>query len=163
VHAGGLSLSHLVPIVAGELQLGGDRHLDLGHGNEVIESGLAGDFLMQEPPHLAVGSFVCQPREQRVALARTILLQLLEPADEGVRLLWHARQHRLDTLPFGLDEIALALLEQPFVLQRGTPIWIGEARRHALAVEICQLTVEGVAFLFQRDVGVPQRYAHHAL
>ena len=83
MHPLGLATAHLVPIVAREFELGTGRKLDLGQGREVLEPRFPCDLLGQEPLHIVHGRRFGEPREQRVALAGSRRLQVLEPDREA--------------------------------------------------------------------------------
>ena len=85
VHALGIAAAHLVPVIAGEFELGPGRHPDLGIGEQILEPGFARRFLAQEPAHLVAVRLLGEPREERVVLAGPALAQGLEPGDEAVR------------------------------------------------------------------------------
>jgi hypothetical protein len=87
VHALGIAAAHLVPIIVGELELGGGGHLDLGERGEVLEAGFAGGFLGEEIAEMLKLRRVCEPREERIGLAWAVLLQRLEPGNEAIRIL----------------------------------------------------------------------------
>jgi hypothetical protein len=107
VHAAGVALAHLVPVVARELELRAHRQLDLRHRHQVVEAGLARHLLAQEPGHLVARRARREELEQRIVLPRPALLQGLEPAHESVwirrsscRAVAHARAFVLDEAPF---------------------------------------------------------------
>src|SRR5690606_13340401 len=73
-----------VPVVAGELELGARRQLDLGQRDEIVEPGLAGGFLLEKPAQLVLRRFLGDPGKQGVPLAGAVFLERLEPGDEAV-------------------------------------------------------------------------------
>ena len=127
---------HLVPEVAGKLELGLHRHLDLRQRDEVVESGLARDLLGEEPLHLCERRAPGEPGKERVTLPRTAIEQLVEPADECVRVAGHAAGQRLHRCALFLDEPGLQCPQAWGVL--GVTDSIGEARLQAVAGELHQ-------------------------
>jgi hypothetical protein len=87
VHSLGIAAAHLVPIIVGQLHLGGGRHLDLGHRRQIVEPGFAGGFLGEEIAELIDACLLGEPGEERIILAGAGRLQFLEPGDEAVHVL----------------------------------------------------------------------------
>ena len=52
VHALAETSTHLVPEIAGHLELGLNANFDLGQREQVLKTGLTGNFLQDEPGHL---------------------------------------------------------------------------------------------------------------
>ena len=92
MHALDIAAAHLVPIIAGEFELGGGRQLHLRVGDQIVEPGLAGGLLAQEPAHVVEPGLLGQPGEERIALSRAGLLQGFEPGDEAVGIIGHPRR-----------------------------------------------------------------------
>jgi len=107
MHAAGMALAHLVPVVARELELRAHGQLHLRERNQVIETRFASHLLAQEPAHFLVRGVLRQPREQRVVLARAVLLQRFEPLQEGGRVHRRGRRPAVYAGAFGLDEAVL--------------------------------------------------------
>uniref|UniRef100_A0A0N4Z2W6 Uncharacterized protein n=1 Tax=Parastrongyloides trichosuri TaxID=131310 RepID=A0A0N4Z2W6_PARTI len=107
VHAGLRPAAHFVPVVARQLELGPGRHLDLGHGDEVVEPGFAGHLLQQEPAHLLHRGRLGQPGEERVRLAGAGSLERLEPGDEAVCRGGEVGEPGRGLGPGAFDELAL--------------------------------------------------------
>ncbi len=142
MHAAFGAAAHLVPVVAGELQLGRGRDLDLGHGHKIVEAGLPSRFLGQEPVHLGVIGVSLQPGEQRIALSRPHDLERLEPIDEPVGIARRRGGLRLHLLAQPFDPGALQPAHPGVLLQLGAPIRRGLRRRQAAGVPGGQLPVE---------------------
>ena len=117
--------AHLIPVVSRHFQFGGDRHLDLGEGQQVVEAGLAGNLLGQKPQHLVARCAVGEPRKQRIALPGPGVLQLLEPIDEVVDIARDVGYQRRDLFPHGLDIFAFGAHHLGIFVQRrrAKPRW----------------------------------------
>ena len=55
MHGGIPAAAHLVPIVPRHLEFCGHRHFNLGQREQIVEAGLAGNLLRQEPEHVSAG------------------------------------------------------------------------------------------------------------
>ena len=115
VHALDIAAAHLVPIIAGELELGGGRQLDLRISDEIVETRLAGCLLLEEPAELLERGLFGEPWKERITLAGTGSLQRLEPADEAVRvrrrfgrLLYYRGTQRLQERAFQAKHLRVA-------------------------------------------------------
>ena len=122
VHALLAAASHLVPEIARHLELRLNRHLDLGQRQQVVETGFARDLLRQEPFHLLGAGRPGEPGKQRIALAGSVVLEPLEPGDEGVDLGRNVGDQRGDRGALRLDELDLGaghgMLLRQFVVRR---------------------------------------------
>ena len=144
VHALGAAAAHLVPVVAGQLQLGAVGNLDLGQGHQVVEAGFARRLLGQEPLEVLQRGLAFQPVEQRVPLAGAVVLQRLEPGDEAVGVLRNLIDQRRHEVAEGLDERALDPAHADFLVQLFAPACRRLARRQADVVPVRQALVQGL-------------------
>ena len=95
---------NLVPVVAGQLELGACRQLDLRQRDEVVEAGLAGRFLLDEPAHRRQIGVLGEPGEERIILTGPVVAQPLVPGDEGIGLRWHLDHQRTHHRALAFDE-----------------------------------------------------------
>ena len=141
-HAFRRAASHLVPIVACDLELGLDGHLDLGQRQQVLEPGLAGHLLQQKPAHLPGICGGGEPGKERVILSGPVLLELLEPGDEGVGLAGHAGRQRSDRTPQRFDECDLGPRDRALPLELVGHGLLRQARLEPAAVVARELPLE---------------------
>ena len=137
-----VAASHLVPIVARDLQLRPLRQLHLGQRRQVLEARLAGDLLGQEPAHLVHARFLGEPWEQRVVLPGAVLFQRLEPRDEAVRVRGRFRGARRDRSAEGFQELAFFAQERRRLLDVALPIRGRQGGGEALLVGAGQAEVK---------------------
>src|SRR5262249_30866859 len=64
-------------------------------------------LLCQEPKHFLMACRFGEPWKERIALAGSPFLKLLEPRDEIVHAAWHVSYKRTDLPPHRLDIVAL--------------------------------------------------------
>ena len=122
VHALGVAAAHLVPVVPCQLKLGRDRQAKLRHRGQVVEPGFAGHFLLQEPAHLVHAGLLCEPGEQGVLLAGSVLLQGLEPGDEAVGVLRGAGGAFRDLRAPGFEPVAFPDLQRGLLIELPLPV-----------------------------------------
>ncbi len=143
VHALLVSAAHFVPVVGRQLELGlVHRHLDLGQGHQVVETRFPRRFLFQEPVHLLGRRIAGQPIEQRIVLARAVLLQGVEPVGEAIDVRGGRRRLGGDLLAKALDPATLELAHLAFFVQRFQPVRPGSLGRQALVVPRRQTPVD---------------------
>ncbi|MNI57660.1 hypothetical protein D3C73_1127330 [compost metagenome] len=106
VHARLAASAHFVPIVSCQLQLGADRHFNLGHGDEIVEASFASDLLQQEPSHLFKRRRLRQPWKKRIVLTGAAALQRFEPVNEFIRRVGQILQPGPSFYPGSFDERA---------------------------------------------------------
>ena len=135
VHAFGAAAAHFVPVVASEFQLCPNRQAHLGDGRQVVEPRLTGDLLRQKPAHLLHRCLLRQPREQRVTLARSHALKLLEPSDEAVRVTRRLRRPVRHLGPLRLQPVALLLRQGCMRHDVLAPALLRQTRREPGRVE----------------------------
>src|SRR5882672_5456698 len=132
--------AHLVPVIAGELELRLRRHLHLRQGDQVVESGLACDLLGEEPTHLGKRGRLREPGEEGIALPRSGLAQGLEPAYERVGPRRSLRRALHDGCALGLEELHFQRTEEVCVAFERRAI--GQGGLQPLAREAVQRKVQ---------------------
>ena len=137
-----VAAAHLVPEIAGHLQLSRHRHLDLRHRQQIVEACLAGDFLGQEPQHVFARRAFGEPRKQRVALSRAGYFQLLVPIDEVVRAGRDIVDQGSNLAAHGFDVLALGAHNAGKRLHLVAPGFARQSRREGTRVEFGKLHME---------------------
>ena len=144
VHALDIAAAHLVPIIAGQLQLRPNRQLHLRISDEIVEPGFARRLLGQEPAHLLEARLLGEPGEERIALAGAGLLETLEPGEEGFGIA--RRRFRLlgDLGAKLLDEAAFQPQHLGVAVEQELPILAGQSGREPLPVPVGEALLEVV-------------------
>jgi hypothetical protein len=93
------------------------------------QPGFAGNLLRQKPQHVIAGCGRRQPRKQRIALARTGLLEIFVPIDELIDVVVRdVTEERADLFPHRLDIFALCTENVRIDLKLFPPSRMGNRR-----------------------------------
>jgi len=98
---------------------------DLCERDEVIERDRTRELLPQEPPHLTQRGGLSEPSEQRIVLAWTVVLKVLEPPQESRGIARCAIRDGRDPHALGLDPVELDRAKCHFFFKIGAPVDFG--------------------------------------